>query len=157
MMVGSGPHQVESLGSQNGDPFVNLKRKGDHEGSVHTIHNERSQPRGGSHISHAKSNKGMQLEIDQLKRKLRHARWRRTPSNSDVSSDDEKDVSYKWKSQTPPSESFFYKEEHYCEQRVRSSPRKGVGNKAMSRASNQIFKLPFTCKIEGAKLPQRFN
>ena len=27
----------------------------------------------------------------------------------------------------------------------------------MSKALNQIFKSPFTCKIEGAKLPRRFH
>ena len=73
-MVGSGPHHAKSLGSQHGDPFVNLEHIGDHKGSVHTAHTNRSQPQGGTHISQAKSNKDLQLEIDQLKRKLRHAR-----------------------------------------------------------------------------------
>nr|XP_023873813.1 uncharacterized protein LOC111986417 [Quercus suber] len=32
-----------------------------------------------------------------------------------------------------------------------------MGNGAMSRALDQISKSPFTCKIEGAKLPRRFT
>ena len=36
----------------------------------------------------------MQKEIDHLKRSLRHARRRRTPSNFDHSSDDEEDEDY---------------------------------------------------------------
>ena len=45
----------------------------------------------------------MQLEIDQLKRKLCHAQRERTPSNSDISSESEKDASYRRRSRTPPS------------------------------------------------------
>ena len=99
----------------------------------------------------------MQLEIDQLKKKLRHARRKRTPSDSDVSFDDEGDVSYRCRSRTPPSESFSYDEEHHHERRYKSPPYKGLGSDAMSRASNQISRSPFTCNIEGARLPQRFN
>ncbi|XP_065629003.1 uncharacterized protein LOC136067293 [Quercus suber] len=33
----------------------------------------------------------------------------------------------------------------------------GVGNDAMSKALNQISRSPFTCRIEGAKLPRHFN
>ena len=44
----------------------------------------------------------MQLEIDQLKRKLCHAQRERTPSNSDVSSESEEDASYRRRSRTPP-------------------------------------------------------
>ncbi|XP_030963757.1 uncharacterized protein LOC115984911 [Quercus lobata] len=99
----------------------------------------------------------MQLEIDHLKKKLCHARRKQTPSNSDVSSDDEEDISYKRRSRTPPSESFSYNEEHHHERRYKSPPRKGLGNDTMSRALNQISKSPFTRKIGGARLPQHFN
>ena len=58
-MVGSGPHHVESLGSQHGNPFVNPEWRGDHGGSVHIAHTNRSQPRGGTYISQAKSNKDL--------------------------------------------------------------------------------------------------
>ena len=94
-MIGSGPHHVVSLGSQHGDPFVNLEQRGNCERSVHTAHTDRSQPRGGTHISKAKSNKDLQLEIDQLKRKLRHARRDQATSNSEVSFEEEEDVSYR--------------------------------------------------------------
>ena len=73
---------------------------------MHTTLNNRSQSRGGSHLSHEENAKNMQLEIDYLKRKLRHERRRRTPSNSNFSSDNEEDGSYRRKSWTPSSESF---------------------------------------------------
>ena len=59
MMVGSGPNQTESMGSQREDHFVNLKRRRDHEGSVHTTHTNRNHSRGGSHLSHEKNNEAM--------------------------------------------------------------------------------------------------
>ena len=99
----------------------------------------------------------MQLKIDQLKKKLRHTWRRRTTSNFDVFSDDERDVSYKRRSRTPPSESFSYDEEHHHECRYTSLPHKGLGSNAISKSLNQISRLPFTSNIERAKLPQRFN
>jgi len=99
----------------------------------------------------------MQLEIDQLKRKLHHARQERTPSDSDVSSEGEEDASYKRRSRTPPNESFSYNEEHHHKHSYKSPPRKGLGNDAMSKALNQISKSPFMCKIEEAILPRRFH
>ena len=71
MMVGSGPNQAESMGSQRQDHFRDLEQKRDLEGSVHTTHNK-SQSRGGSHISHEENARNMQLEIDHLQRKLCH-------------------------------------------------------------------------------------
>ena len=99
----------------------------------------------------------MQLEIDQLKRKLRHARRKRTTSDSDISSDDGEDASYRQRSRTLPSESFSYDEELHHKHRYKSLPHKGLGNDTMSKALNQISKSPFTHKIEGARLPRRFN
>ena len=34
---------------------------------------------------------------------------------------------------------------------------RGLGNKAMNEALNQVAKLPFTRRIKGASLPRRFN
>ena len=99
----------------------------------------------------------MQLEIDQLKRKLRHARRKRTPSDSDISSDDGEDASYRQRPRTLPSESFSYDEELHHKHRYKSLPHKGLGNDTMGKALNQISKSPFTHKIEGARLPRRFN
>ena len=155
-MVGSSPHQEESMGSQRQDDFLNLERRRDREVSVHTMHTSRSHSRGGSHVSQEQNAGAMQLEIDHLK-KLCHARWKRTPYNFDVSSNDEEDVSYRRRSRTPPSESFSYDEEHHHERRYKSPPHRGLGNNAMSRALNQISRSPFTLKIEGARLPRRFN
>ena len=156
-MVESGPHHAESLGFQHCDLFVNLEQRGDRKGSVHTAHTDRSQPRGGTHISHAKSNKDLQLEIDQLKRKLHHARQDRAPSNSDVSSKEEKNVSFRRRSRTPPSESFSYEVEHHHDRRHKSPQCGGLGNDAMSRVLNQISRSPFTRNIEGAILSRRLH
>ena len=99
----------------------------------------------------------MQLEIDNLKKKLHHAQQKRTPSSSDISSNDEEDDKYRRRSRTPPSETFSYDEEHHYKRRYNSLPRKGLGNDVMSKVLNQISKLHFMRKIEGAKLPRRFH
>ena len=54
----------------------------------------------------------LQREIEDLKRKLRRAQRKQSPSSSDVSSNDEGDASYREHSETPPSESYSYEEEH---------------------------------------------
>ena len=123
---------------------------------MHTTHTSRRHSRGGSHLSHEKNTKAMQLEIDHLKRRLRHKRRKRTPSNSNFSSDNEEDGSYRRRSRTPPSESFSYDKDYHHERQNRSSFSKGLGNDAMSRALNQISRSPFTGIIEGGKLPRRF-
>ena len=70
------PHQAKSGGSQRNNSVVNPQQMGDHEGSGQTTHTNRSQSRGKSHVSHAKNERDMQCEIDELKKKLRCA-WRR--------------------------------------------------------------------------------
>ena len=99
----------------------------------------------------------MQREIGHLKKELRHARRKRTPSRSDSSSDSENDSSYRRRLRTPPSKSFSYEKEHHHERRCKSPTHRGLGNDAMSKALNQISKSPFTRKIEGAILPWRFH
>ena len=99
-MVGSCPHQAESAGSQQQDDFLNLERERDceryREGSVHTTYTSKSHSQVGSHISQRQnSNKAMQLEIDNLKKKLRRARRKRIPFSSDMSSNDEEDDKYR--------------------------------------------------------------
>ena len=152
-MVGSGPNQVESTRSQRKDHFHELKQRRDREGSVHTTHTNRSHSKGGSHLSHEKNNKAIQLEIDHLKRSLCHERRKRAPSISDFSSNGEEDVSYRHRSRTPPSESFSYDEDYHHERRNKNPSSKGLGNDSISRALNQIFKSPFMRKIEGGRLP----
>ena len=99
----------------------------------------------------------MQRKIDDLKKKLRRAQQKRSPFSFDVSSNNEEDTSYKRRSRTLLSESFSYDEECHHQRKYKSPPCKGVGNDIMSKALNQISKSPFSCKIEGAKLPQRFH
>ena len=144
------------MGSQRQDDFLNLERRRDREGNVHTTYTSGSHSRVGSHISQEQNNRAMQRDIDHLEKELCHT-WRRwTPSQSDSFSDGEKDGSYRRRSRTPLSESFSYEEEHHCERGYKSSTHKGLGNDTMSKALNQIFKSPFTCKIERAILPRRF-
>ena len=124
---------------------------------MHTTDTSRSQSRSGSHLSHEEYTRAMQLEIDCLKRKLHHERRMRTPSNSNFSSGDEGDGSYRPRSRILLSESFLCDENYHQESRNKSPSRKGLGNDAMSRALNQISRSPFTCRIEGGKLPPRFT
>ena len=126
-------HQAESRGSQHSNPFMNLKRRGDREGSVHATHTSKSQSRGRSRVSHAKNNRDMQREIDELKRELRHAQRRRLSPNSKLSSEETDGASYRQRSRTPPNESFSYDEEYHYRRRYKSSPCKGLGNDAMSK------------------------
>ena len=67
-------HQAESGGFQHNNSVVNLQQRGDHEGNVHTTHTSKNQSRRKSHVSHAKNERDMQHEIDELKKELRHAR-----------------------------------------------------------------------------------
>ena len=68
-----------------------------------------------------------------------------------------KDASYREHSETPPSESYSYEEEHSHKKRRKSPSRRGVGTKVMKKALNQISKSPFTRGIEKEKLPKRFH
>ena len=144
------------MGSRRQDDFLNLECKRDWEGSILTTHTGKSHARVGSHVSQEQKNRAMQREIENLKKKLRHAQWKRTPSSSNVSSNDENDASYRQRSRTPPSESFSYEEEHH-KWRYKSLPHKGLGNNAMSKALNQISKSPFMHNIKRVKIPQRFR
>ena len=124
---------------------------------MHTTDTSRSQSRSGSHLSHEEYTRAMQLEIDCLKRKLHHERRMRTPSNSNFSSGDKGDGSYRPTSRIPLSESFLCDENYHRESRNNSPSRKGLGNDAMSRALNQISRSPFTCRIERGKLSRWFT
>ena len=147
-------HQAESRGSQHSNPFVNLQQREDHEGSVHTTHTSKSQSRGKSRVSHAKNDRDMQHEIDELKKEL-HLAWRRHPSpNSDLSFEETDDATYRRRSRTPPSETFSYDKEYRHRRRYKSPSRKGLGNDVMNKALSQVSKSPFTRNIEGVSLPR---
>ena len=59
-MVGSSPHQAESIGSQQQDDFLNFEWERDHEryqeGSVRTAHTNKSHSRGRSHMPQRQDN-----------------------------------------------------------------------------------------------------
>ena len=121
---------------------------------MHTIHTSKSQSRGKSHVSHAKNDRDMQREIDELKRELRHARRRRSLPSSEPSLEETDGASYRWKSRTPPSETFTYDEEHHQRCRYKSPLCKGLRNDAMNKALTQVSKSLFTQNIEDASLPR---
>ena len=153
-MAGSCPHQTslhqaESANFHQQDDFLNLERERDREkyqeGSVHTTHTSVRHFRRGSHLSHGRDdNKAMQREIDDLKKQLYQAQQRRSPSNSDVFSNEEEDTIYRQRSRTPLSESFSYDEERHHQRKRRSPSHKGVGTDIMKNALSQISKSPFT-------------
>ena len=101
--------------------------------------------------------KAMQREIDNLKKRLHRAQRKQSPPNSNVSSNDEEDTSYRQRSGTPPSESFSGEEEHLHKRRLRSPSGRGVGTNVMKKTLSQISKSPFTRRIEKTKLPRRFH
>ena len=103
---------------------------------MHITHTSRSHSRVGGHISQEQQNRAMQLEIDNLKKELRHAQQKRTLSRYDIFFNDEEDTSYKRRKRTPPSESFSYDEEHHHKRKYKSPPRRGLGNDVMSKALN---------------------
>ncbi|XP_065628101.1 uncharacterized protein LOC136066944 [Quercus suber] len=99
----------------------------------------------------------MQREIDDLKRKLRHAQRRRSEPSLDLPSDDENDDDYRQRSTTPLSETFSHEDERYQRRRRGSPTPRGLGSDVMSRALDQLSRSPFTRRIEEAVLPRRFQ
>ena len=166
VMTGSGPQQIspphaESVNVHQQGELHNLEH-GNHidnqqKSSSQTLHAGRSGSRRRSHLIHEQADeKNLQQEIEDLKRKLRRAQRKQTPSSSDVSSNDEGDASYKKRSETPPSESYSYKEEHSHKRRRKSPSGRGVGTKVMKKALSQISKSSFTRGIEKGKTSQTF-
>ena len=100
---------------------------------MRTTHTSKSHSRAGSHVSQRQdNNKALQREIDNLKKKLRCAQRKQSPSNSDTSSNDEGDNNYRRRSRTPPSETIFYEKEHYYRRKHKSPSHKGLVNDAMT-------------------------
>ena len=139
------PHQAASGGSQHNYSGVHPQQRGGREQSGQTVHTNRSQSRGRSHESHAENEKDMQHEIDELKKKLRRARRKQASFESESSSGDTEDDTYRQRSKTPPSETFFGDEEYSNYRRKsKSTLHKGLGNRAMNEALSQVAKSPFT-------------
>ena len=111
---------------------------------MHTTHTNKSQSRGKSHVSHAKNERDMQCEIDELKKELCRTWQRRSSPNSELSSKEIDDATYRQKSRTPPSETFSCDEGYRHRPRNKSLPHKGLGNNAMNEALSQVAKFAFT-------------
>ena len=122
---------------------------------MRTTHTNKSHSRRKSHVSHAKKDRDMQREIDELKRELRHARRRRSLPSSEPSSEEIDKANYRRRSRTPPSETFSYEEEHSHRRRCKSPPRRGLGNNAMKKSLSRVSKSPFTRNIKEVILPRR--
>ena len=163
-MEESGPHQTTIGPHQVDDNLYQAKSKGsqhsnsyNHGESAHTDHINRGQSRGKGHVSRAKNYRDMQHEIDELKKKLHRARRRHSLPNSELSTDETDDATYRCRYRTPPSETFSYDEEYCHRRRYKSPPHKGLGNDVMNKALSQVSKSPFTRNIKDASLPRRFN
>ena len=124
---------------------------------MHTTHTSKSQSRGKSHVSHAKSERDMQREIDELKKKLRCIRRRHSSPDYELSSEDIDNATYRRRSRTSPSETFSSDEEYHHKHKNKSPTHKGLGNNTMNEALSQVTRSPFTRSIEGASLPRRFH
>ena len=96
----------------------------------------------------------MQREIDKLKKELRRARRRRSSPDSELSSEETNDATYRRRSRTSPSETFSGDKEYRHKRKNKSPTHKGLGNNAMNEALNQVARSPFTRNVEGASLPQ---
>ena len=128
-MAGSGPQQAspphaESVNVGQPDELLNFEQENhvdnQREGSSRTTHVGKSGYRRKSHLVQ-EHEQDLQHEIDDLKKKLRRVQQNHIPSNSDTSSNDEEEDSYRNSSETPPSESYSYEEEHSHKRRDRKS------------------------------------
>ena len=152
------PHQAASGGLQRNYSGALPRQRGGGELSGQTVHSNRSQSRERGYASHAESNRDMQQEIDELKRKLRRAKRKIASFESESSSEDTEDDTYRQRSRTPPSETFSGGQEHSnYGKKGKGTSHKGLGNEAMNKALSQVAKSPFTKRIENASLPRRFN
>ena len=78
----------------------------------------------------------MQREIDELKKELCCARQRRLSPDFKLSSEETDDATYRRRSRTPPSETFFGDEEYRHKHKNKSPTHKGLRNNAMNEALN---------------------
>ena len=99
----------------------------------------------------------MQREIDELKKKLHRVRQRHSSPDSELSSEDTNDATYRRRSITPPSETVSGDEEYRHKRKNKSPTHKGPGTNAMNEALSQFARFPFMRSIEGASLPRRFH
>ena len=167
VMASSEPHQTspphaESTNIHQQGELHNLEHRNhmdnQQEGSSQTLHAGGSGYWRMSHLVHEQADeKDLQWEIDDLKKKLRRAQRKQTPSSSDVFSNDDGDANYRKRSETPPSESYSCEEEYSHKRRQRSRSGREVGTNVMKKALSQISKSPFTRGIEKAKLPRHFH
>ena len=88
-----------------------------------------------------------------MKKKLRCIRRRHSSPDSELSSEDADDATYRRRSRTPPSETFSGDEKYRHKRKNKRPTHKGLGNNAMNDALSQVARFPFTGSIEDASLP----
>ena len=86
----------------------------------------------------------MQREINELKKELHRAWRRRSLPDSELSSEEIDDATYRQRSRTPPSETFSGDEEHRHKHKNKSPTHEGFANNVMNEALNQVARSPFT-------------
>ena len=96
----TGPHHAKSANARQQGELHNLKHGDDmdnqQKGSLQTLHIGRNGYCRRSHLIHEQADeKAMQREIDDLKKRLRRAQRKQTPSSSDISSNEDEDTSYR--------------------------------------------------------------
>ena len=78
----------------------------------------------------------MQREIDELKKELRCSRRRRPSPDSELSSEEIDDATYRQRSRTSLSETFSGVEEYRHKRKSKNPTHKGLGNNAMNEVLN---------------------
>ena len=148
------------MGYRHKYQFVNLEQRRDRD-KAHTynerasfVQSEQTGQHHARHNSHDEEVYNLKRKVDQFHRRLhRKARIRaeRTPTWRHGSSFED-DRSYRWRSRTPPIESFTYSscntssEGHHCK-RSTTPPRRSQGNDAMGKALLQISRSPFSKRV----------
>ena len=127
------PHHAESANVHQQGELHDLEREKDidnqQEGSLQTLHTGGSDYRRRGHTMHEQGDeKDMQREIDNLKTRLRRAQRKQSHPSSDVYSNDEEDTSYKQRSGTLSSESFFLGGRTSTQKKAQESIREGSRN-----------------------------
>ena len=77
--------------------------------------------------------------------------------DSELSSENTNDATYRRRSKTPPSKTFSGNKEYRHKRKNKSSTHKGFENNAMNETLSQVARSPFTRSIEDASLPRRFH
>ena len=124
---------------------------------VRPLEMEGSGPRQTRHVVSQRQDNFLNLERERDQDKRREGSVNTSHTSRSRSKGKGHASQKRRRSRTPPSETFSYEKEqpHKCGHK--SPSYQGLANDAMSKALNRICQSPFTHRIEGSKLPQRFH